>query len=122
MERSSPSERRVLYRSITIYSGEHPSRSFPYEDVGGVGEVNLTGDDLQSNAVRYGEGFDLTDFVFFLNDSRSLEGTTEALSGGEDRLLRVVGNLGGAVFGCREARPLVERWGMHVEEGSGLSS
>ena len=38
------------------------------------------------------------------------------------RFLRVAGVLRGAVFGCREAHPLVERRVTRVREGSGLAA
>ena len=46
----------------------------------------------------------------------------EAFSAGEARFLRVAGILRGAVFSCREARPLVERRATRVREGSGLAA
>ena len=46
----------------------------------------------------------------------------EAFSAGEARFLRVAGILRGAVFSCREARPLVERRATRVGEGSGLAA
>ena len=61
-------------------------------------------------------------FFLNLNDARPLVGTMEAFSGGEARFLRVAGVLGGAVFGCREARPLVERRLTHMQDGGGLAA
>ena len=84
--------------------------------MGGGGVVDSNGTGLLSDVVRDGEGGNSAGFVKFY-DTRYLEGTVEAFSGGEARFLRAVGFLVGDFFSCREARPLVERRLTHMQDG-----
>ena len=97
------SERRVLHRSSTTYMGERTANIFP------------------SVAVRYVGGFQSTDLKVLIAGGRSLREAVKDLLERGTHFLCVSRVFRRGVFGCGEARPLVECWVTLVQEGGGLA-
>ena len=104
IERSSSSERWVSRRASTTSTGKRPTNGFPWVDVGEAGGVDSTG------------------LGFLMAGAGCVRGAVEAFLERRTRFLRVAGDFGGGVFGCREARPLRERRVARAREGGGLAA